>query len=336
MSVASFIASQRTEHRVPHAKCCWWLGVSESWFYKWHDREPTSREARRAELDEAVKASFDDSGGTPGTYGSPRVFEDLLEAGWKVSVNTVAASMARQGLVGRSPKRKRRCLTRPDKAADPIPDLVGRDFSTGPVDRRWCGDLTEIPTDEGKLYLATVLDLGSRRLPGFALGEHHDSTLAKAALCMAAAVRGGDVTGVIFHTDKGGEYVGDLFARACAALGVTPVDGPGRVGAGQRCGRELQLDTRARAPLPPAVRHQGPGTSRGRPIHRHLQPPAPAQQLRDARPGRLRAAPRRARRPGHCRGRGRVKPASQTAAEALASIRWQHSAGEVVDRSAVA
>jgi transposase InsO family protein len=228
MSVASFIASQRTEHRVPHAKCCRWLGLSESWFYKWHDREPTSREARRAELDEAVKASFDDSGGTPGTYGSPRVFEDLLEAGWKVSVNTVAASMARQGLVGRSPKRKRRCLTRPDKAADPIPDLVGRDFSTGPVDRRWCGDLTEIPTDEGKLYLATVLDLGSRRLPGFALGEHHDSTLAKAALCMAAAVRGGDVTGVIFHTDKGGEYVGDLFARACAALGVT--QSMGRVG----------------------------------------------------------------------------------------------------------
>jgi putative transposase len=104
MSVASFIASQRTEHRVPHAKCCWWLGVSESWFYKWHDREPTSREARRAELDEAVKASFDDSGGTPGTYGSPRVFEDLLEAGWKVSVNTVAASMARQGLVGPVPE----------------------------------------------------------------------------------------------------------------------------------------------------------------------------------------------------------------------------------------
>jgi putative transposase len=73
-----------------------------------------------------------------------------------------------------------------------------------------------------------VLDLGSRRLPGFALGEHHDSTLAKAALCMAAAVRGGDVTGVIFHTDKGGEYVGDLFARACAALGVT--QSMGRVG----------------------------------------------------------------------------------------------------------
>ena len=105
MSVAHFIAAQRTEHRVPHAKCCRWLGVSESWFYKWHDRAPTARERARADLDAAVRASFDDSGGTPGTYGSPRVRADLVEAGWKVSVNTVAASMARQGLAGRSPKR---------------------------------------------------------------------------------------------------------------------------------------------------------------------------------------------------------------------------------------
>jgi transposase InsO family protein len=221
MSVASFIASQRTGHGVPHAKCCRWLGVSESWFYKWHNRQPTPRQARRAELDVAVKASFDDSGGNPGTYGSPRVWEDLVEAGWRVSKNTVADSMARQGLQGRSPTRRRRSLTRPDKAAAPIPDLVRRDFRAEQVDQRWCGDLTEVPTDEGKLYLATVLDLASRRLPGFALSEHHDSALAKAALCMAAAVRGGDVEGVVFHTDRGGEYVGDLFAEACSSLGVT-------------------------------------------------------------------------------------------------------------------
>ena len=175
-----------------------------------------------------MQESFEDSGGTPGTYGSPRVCEDLVEAGWKVSVNTVAASMARQGLRGRAPKRRRRCLTRPDKAAAPIPDLIKRDFHAERIDQRWCGDLTEIPTDEGKLYLATVLDLASRRLPGFAISEHHDSAVAKAALCMAAAVRGGDVTGVVFHSDKGGEYVGDLFAAACRALGVT--QSMGRVG----------------------------------------------------------------------------------------------------------
>ena len=228
MTVASFIAAQRTEHGVAHAKCCRWLGVSESWFYKWNGRPPTARQQRRAELDAAVKASFDDSGGTPHTYGSPRVWEDLVEDGWEVSVNTVAASMARQGLVGRSAKRKRRCLTRPDKAADPIPDLVRRDFSTGPVDQRWCGDLTEIPTGEGKLYLAIVLDLGSRRLPGFAMSEHHDAAVARAALVMAAAIRGGHVDGVIFHSDKGGEYVGDLFASACQSLGV--IQSMGRVG----------------------------------------------------------------------------------------------------------
>ena len=108
------------------------------------------------------------------------MFEDLIEAGWKVSKNTVAASMARQGLQGRVPKPKRRSLTRPDQAAEPIPDLVKRDFSAETVDQRWCGDLTEIPTEEGKLYLATVLDLASRRLPGFAMGEHHDAPLARA------------------------------------------------------------------------------------------------------------------------------------------------------------
>jgi len=172
MTVASFVAAQRTDHEIPHAVTCRALEVSESWFYKWKDRPPTARQQRRVELDAAVKESFDDSGGTPGTYGSPRVVEDLVEAGWKVSVNTVAASMARQGLQGRSPKRKRRSLTRPDKAAAPIPDLVKRDFTAEAVDQRWCGDLTEIPTDEGKLYLATVLDLASRRLPGFAIGEH--------------------------------------------------------------------------------------------------------------------------------------------------------------------
>jgi transposase InsO family protein len=228
MTVASFIASQRTDHRVPHATSCRLLGVSESWFYKWHNRAPTARQRRRADLDAAVRASFEDSGGTPGTYGSPRVWEDLIADGWQVSKKTVAASMARQGLVGRSPKRKRRSLTRPDKAAAPIPDLVGRDFTAEAINQRWCGDLTEIPTDEGKLYLATVLDLASRRMAGFALGEHHDAELARAALVTAAAVRGGHVAGVIFHSDKGGEYVGDLFAAACRKLDVT--QSMGRVG----------------------------------------------------------------------------------------------------------
>lgn len=228
MSVALFVASQRTEHGVPHAVSLRALDLSESWLYKWLSRGPSDQQRRRRRLDQAVKASFDDSDGTPGTYGSPRVWAELVDNGWKVSQNTVASSMARQGLVARSPKRKRRGLTRPDKAADPIPDLLGRNFSACEVNQKWCGDLTEIPTDEGKLYLATVEDLASRRLPGFAVGEHHDSELARAALCMAAATRGGAITGVIFHTDKGSEYTGDLFSETCHALGV--IQSMGRVG----------------------------------------------------------------------------------------------------------
>jgi len=227
VSVASHIAAQRTEHKIPHAVACRALAVSESWFYKWRDRSPTPRQARRARLDAAVRDSFEDSGGTPGTYGSPRVWEDLVEAGWEVSVNTVAASMAAQRLIARA-KKRRRCLTRPDKAAAPIPDLVKRDFSAEAINETWCGDLTEIPTDEGKLFLATVEDLASRRLPGFAIGEHHDAELATGALKTATAIRGGNVRGVVFHSDKGGEYTGDMFTEACTKLGVT--QSMGRVG----------------------------------------------------------------------------------------------------------
>jgi putative transposase len=227
MSVVSQIAAQRTNHGVPHAVSCRVLGVSESWFYKWHHRPVTPRVQRRARLDVAVRRSFAESGGNPCTYGSPRVHADLVEDGWTVSAKTVAASMASQGLVARV-KRRRRSLTRPDKAAAPIPDLVKRDFSAAVINEKWCGDLTEIPTEEGTLYLATVEDLASRRLPGFALGEHHDTELATGALTMAAATRGGDVRGVIFHSDKGGEYTGERFEARCVALGVT--QSMGRVG----------------------------------------------------------------------------------------------------------
>jgi putative transposase len=220
MSLASFVASQRTEHGVPHALSCRALGVSQSWFYKWHDRPPTARAVRRRELDAEVRRIFDDSGGTPRTYGSPRVHSELVDEGWKVAEKSVANSMVRQGLVAR-PKRRFRSLTRPDKAAEPLPDLLKRDFHADAPDEKWCGDLTEIPTGEGKLYLASVLDLAARRIPGFAMGEHHDAELARGALLMAAAVRGGDVSGVIFHSDKGSEFSASLFGLACEHLGVT-------------------------------------------------------------------------------------------------------------------
>jgi len=155
-----------------------------------------------------------------GKYGSPRVTADLREQGWRVSENTVAKLMAEQQLAARR-KKRRRAATRPGKGRWRAPDLVRRDFPAAQLNRKWFGDGTEIRTGEGKLYLASVLDVGSRRVLGFALGEHHDAALAYSALAMAVAVRGGQAPGVTFHTDQGSEYTAKAFRRACQRLSVT-------------------------------------------------------------------------------------------------------------------
>jgi transposase InsO family protein len=135
-----------------------------------------------------------------------------------VSVNTVAKVMAELGLAARR-RRKRRSLTRQGKDRWRAPDLVGRDFSAEKVNQKWFGDGTEITTDEGRLHLS-VLDIGSRRILGFALSEHHDAENAYGALAMAAAVRGGSVAGVIFHSDQGSEYTAGTVRAACGRLGI--------------------------------------------------------------------------------------------------------------------
>ena len=213
MSVARFIADQRTNYRVPHTLTCALLGVSESWFYKWSSRTPTPSEQRRAEVDAAVAKAFK---AARGLHGSPRLVDDLREAGWTVSEKTVADSMRRQGLVARRIKR-RNDLTRQDRTAPKFPDLLRRDFTADRPNAKWVGDMTEIPTAAGKLYLATVLDLYSRRLLDAATGLHSDAQLACEAIKMAAA-RGGaeQIAGVIFHTDRGSAYTADSSPR-CAA-----------------------------------------------------------------------------------------------------------------------
>ena len=215
--MAALIAAQRDEHRIPHATACRALGVSRSWFYKWNNAGLSPQAARRQALAAEVRRLFR---AHRGTYGSPRITADLRAAGWKVSTNTVAAIMREQGLAARRTKR-RRATTRPGKGRWRAPDLVKRDFGAPQVNRKWYGDGTEIKTGEGKLYLASVLDMASRRVLGFALGEHHDAALAYGALAMAVAVRGGQVPGVIMHTDQGSEYTAGLVRQACARLGIS-------------------------------------------------------------------------------------------------------------------
>jgi len=213
VSVARFVADQRTLYRVPVAVTCLLLGVSVSWFYKWSSRQPTKSARRRAKVDAAVAKEFR---ARRGLHGSPRLFVDLREKGWKVSEKTVADSMRRQGLVARKVKR-RNGLTRQDKTKAPFPDLLRRDFTATVINTKWVGDITEIPTAAGKLYLATVIDLYSRRLLGAATSRHPDADLACAAIRMAIAVRGGldAIRGVIFHTDRGSTYTADSFTTLC-------------------------------------------------------------------------------------------------------------------------
>jgi transposase InsO family protein len=175
--------------------------VSQAWFYKWSHGDPSPQHARREQLKIEMARLFAKH---RGTYGSPRITADLREAGWQVSENTVAALMREQGLAARR-KKKRRSTTRPGKGRWRAADLIKRDFPADKLNTKWYGDGTEIKTGEGKLYLASVMDMASRRVLGFALGEHHDAQLAYSALVMAVAVRGGQVPGVIFHTDQGSE-----------------------------------------------------------------------------------------------------------------------------------
>jgi hypothetical protein len=215
--VAALIAAQRDEHQVPHAVACRALGVSRSWFYKWKGGALPPRAQRRRRLAAEVARLFRLH---EGKYGSPRITADLRDAGWRVSENTVAQVMREQHLAARR-RRRRRSTTRPGRGRWRAPDLVRRDFPAAQINRKWYGDGTEIPTGEGKLHLASILDMGSRRVLGFALSERHDAQLAYGALAMAVAVRGGQVPGVILHTDQGSEYTARLFRQACQRLGIT-------------------------------------------------------------------------------------------------------------------
>ena len=128
--------------------------------------------------------------------------------------------MAAHGIVGHRPRR-RRGLTKPDTATPPAPDLLGRLFDPDQLDVAWCGDVTYIPTDEGWLYLASVLELASRHLLGWSMGDHHDAGLVVGALDAAVATRGRHrMDGTIFHTDRGGEYTSAACIDVCERLGL--------------------------------------------------------------------------------------------------------------------
>lgn len=199
-------------------RLCRILRVSRSGFYRWRTAAVarSARQAAEEQIAARIRAVHADS---DGAYGSPRVTAELRAAGEPVNRKRVARIMREHGIIGRH-LRKRRKTTVSDPAAGPVPDLLGRDFAVGPPGQRWCGDITYLPVAGRWMYLATVIDIGSRRLLGYSLAKHMRAELVIAALHAAIQARGGRVADVVFHSDHGAQYTSAAFGAACDAAGI--------------------------------------------------------------------------------------------------------------------
>jgi putative transposase len=204
----------------PVAAACQAAGVTRSAYYAWTTvttQGPAERHREQAKLVSEIRRIHARS---HGTYGSPRVTAELGRRGWRVNHKRVERLMRTHGIVGYRPRR-RRSLTRAAAGAASAPDLLGRLFDPDRPNVAWCGDITSIPTDEGWLYLASVIDLASRHLLGYSMGTHHDAALVVGALDAAVAARGVQcLDGTIFHSDRGAEYTSAACITACQRLGL--------------------------------------------------------------------------------------------------------------------
>jgi len=203
----------------PVALMCRVLGVSPSGFYAWCRRPVSARAQRDAGLVAQLRQFHQRS---DGTYGAPRLWQDLREAGECVGRKRVARLMREAGIVGVSRRRGVR-TTRRGVVERPAADLVQRQFTATAPNQLWVADITYVPTWAGFLYLAIVLDVFSRRIVGWAMAAHLRSDLVRDALEMAASQR--HAAGVIHHSDQGSQYTAVAFADRCAELGVRPSRG---------------------------------------------------------------------------------------------------------------
>ena len=212
----AFIEEQRTQHRV--RRLCDILGVSAAGFYEWRSRPQSARsvanEALHADIVRLHVASHK-------TYGRPRIHVDLRDEGVRVSAKRIARLMQNSGIQGIRPRRY--VHTTNSKHLNPIAEnILGRNFDPsviGGVNRVWAGDITYLPTREGWLYLAVVLDLGSRRVVGWSMASTMRDDLVIAALDVALADRQPS-TGTIFHSDRGSQYASEDFRAVASRHGL--------------------------------------------------------------------------------------------------------------------
>ncbi|MEJ8632351.1 IS3 family transposase [Streptomyces sp. MS2.AVA.5] len=211
-----FVADHQRRYGVK--RLCTIVGIARSSFYYWR-RTAADRAVRQAadtRLAARIRAVHHES---DGTYGVPRITAELREAGERVNHKRIARLMRAAGLAGVRLRRRHR-TTVADPAAAKAPDLIGRDFTAREPNTKYVGDITYLPLDGGKfLYLATVIDLASRRLAGWAIADHMRTGLVIEALSAAERTRG-SLSGAVVHTDHGAQYTSRAFADACRQTGV--------------------------------------------------------------------------------------------------------------------
>jgi transposase InsO family protein len=219
VKVFSFIDSQKTEFDIK--TLCDVCGVPRSSYYDWTAGAATGPDD--ACWDEAIFANlvYDIWSRSRGRYGVPRVTAALWRRGVRANHKRVERVMVELGLAGKAGRRKIRTTVR-DPKAELAPDLVKRAFTRSQPDQLWIGDLTYIPTDEGWLYVTSVLDAGTRRLLGWSITDHMRAEACCDALKAAVATRGRvRFDGLVFHSDHGSTYTSDDYRLLCADLHIT-------------------------------------------------------------------------------------------------------------------
>jgi transposase InsO family protein len=212
-----FVHEHRTRWSVK--RLCAALEVSRQGYYQWRDRVPAraAKAASDAAATVRIKAFHRAS---KGTYGSPRITVDLHEAGEAINRKRVARLMRVAGIEGVRLRLRRPAPPPEDADVQDVPDRLRRDFTAEEPNARYVGDITYLPIADGSfLYLATVIDLFSRRLVGWAIADHMRTDLVETALRRAHFIRG-SIKGALIHTDRGTQYVSGQFAKCCTELGV--------------------------------------------------------------------------------------------------------------------
>ena len=195
---------------------CEVLGVSRSGYYEWRNRSPSRRCRQDATLTEKIREIH---GRSRQTYGSPRVHAELRATGTRCSRKRVERLMREAGLRG-CMRGRRKGTTRRAKGMAPAEDLVKRNFRATQADRVWVADITYLPTWEGYLYLAFILDVHSRRIVGWAMEDHLRTELVVDALGMAVWRRKPSA-GLIHHSDQGVQYTALSFSEKLKEVGIT-------------------------------------------------------------------------------------------------------------------